>query len=229
MLVKKMLRALGFDIRRHHSLHATVLKHHDIKTVLDIGANDGHWSQEMRALLPKARIYAFEPLRDCFDRAQERLSNDKNFHAFNVGLGDTDTITHIERSSFHPSSSLLRMSPLHKELYPKSANSKRESITLRRLDSFGRELELMPGILIKMDVQGFEDRVIGGGRTVFAKASVVIAETAFIALYENQPLFGDIHDLMRSLGFTYRGNCGEHFSSKTGERIYEDSVFVRKN
>jgi hypothetical protein len=119
------------------------------------------------------------------------------------------------------------MSNLHKELYPKSKDAVRERIALRRLDSFGDELTLAPGVLIKMDVQGFEDRVIAGGHETFEKANVVIVETSFVPLYEKQPLFGDIHNQLLNLGFSYRGNCAEHFSRMTGERIYEDSVFVR--
>jgi FkbM family methyltransferase len=226
--IKKILRSCGYDIRYYHSLYDTVLKHHDIKTILDIGANDGHWSQEMRTLFPTAHIYAFEPLKDCFERITNQFSSDPHYKAFNIALGNTDGTTEIERSSFHPSSSLLRMAQLHKDLYPKSAEIVRENIEVRRLDSMASELSLTPDVLIKMDVQGFEDKVISGGRTVLAKVKVIIIETSFVTLYENQPLFGDIHNTLNQLGFTYRGNCGEHYSRLTGERIYEDSVFIQK-
>ncbi|OGG45294.1 hypothetical protein A2673_00080 [Candidatus Kaiserbacteria bacterium RIFCSPHIGHO2_01_FULL_50_13] len=227
MNIKKILRSFGYDIRRYHSLYDTVLKHREIQTVLDIGANDGHWSAEIRTLLPHAHIHAFEPLKDCFERANRRFASDPHFKSFNIALGDSDGYTEIERSSFHPSSSLRAMAKLHKELYPKSAGVTREKIRVRRLDAVATECVLAPDILIKMDVQGFEDKVIEGGRETFKKAAIVIAEVAFVRLYENQPLFGDIHNLMRGLGFAYHGNCAEHFSSKTGERIYEDAVFVR--
>ena len=229
MPIKKILRRCGYDISRYHSLYDTVLKHHGIKTILDIGANDGLWSAEMRTLFPEAHIYAFEPLTDCYERTVKRFEHDPHFTGFNIGLGDTDTFTEIERSSFHPSSSLLRMTELHKDLYPKSKHNTRERITLRRLDSLDNELVLEPGVFVKMDVQGFEDKVIAGGEAVLKKADVIVVETAFVPLYERQPLFGDIHHALHSLGFSYRGNCGEHFSSKTGERIYEDSIFVRSD
>lgn len=227
MSVKKLLRSFGYDVRRHHSLFETVLKQYDIKTILDIGANDGHWSAEMRALFPYAQIYAFEPLTDCFKGVERRFAHDSRFRVFNTALGDTDGATKIERSSFHPSSSLRAMAQLHKDLYPKSATTTSEKIEMRRLDSLAPDLLLTPDVLVKMDVQGFEDRVITGGRNTLTQARVLIIETSFVRLYENQPLFGDIHDMMRSLGFAYHGNCGEHFSPKTGERIYEDSVFKR--
>jgi hypothetical protein len=56
-----------------------------------------------------------------------------------------------------------------------------------------------------MDVQGFEDRVIAGGLRTLERASVLWVETSFVELYEGQPLFADIHDRLRDLGFEYRG------------------------
>lgn len=226
MRIKNILRSFGWDIRRHHSLYDTALKHYHINTIIDIGANDGLWSKEMRSLLPTAQIYAFEPLKDCYDRLTKRFEGDQHFKAFNVALGEKDGTADLGRSSFHPSSSMRAMAPLHKELYPKSAAVTHEEVLVRRLDSI-EGLDLAPGILIKMDVQGFEDKVIAGGQKTLDKARVIIIETAFVTLYEGQPLFGDIHDQLRRLGFSYHGNCGEHYSSKTGERIYEDSVFVK--
>ena len=227
MYLKHLLRKTGFDMRRYHSLYDTLLRHHSITTVLDIGANDGEWSAEMRRLLPQAQVYAFEPLADHHEGLISRFKNDRHFQSFNVALGEKDGEAEIERSSFHPSSSLLPMAALHKELYPKSKETHKEKILIRRLDSIAQELTLTPNILVKMDVQGFEDKVIAGGKETLGKATIVIAETSFVELYKNQPLFGDIHDALRNIGFSYHGNCGEHYSPKTGERIYEDSVFVK--
>lgn len=224
---KHILRHFGYDIKYYHSLYDSTLKHYNIHTILDIGANDGLWSAEMRTLFPHAHIYAFEPLRDCFERMQKRFIKDVRFTGFNVALGDTDGTGSIERSSFHPSSSLRHMSELHKQLYPKSKDITTEDITIARLDSFLSKVNLAPGVFVKMDVQGFEDKVIAGGAKVLEKVHLIIAETAFVPLYEQQPLFGDIHDALRKHGFMYRGNAAEHFSRITGERMYEDSIFVR--
>lgn len=226
MRIKKLLRTFGYDIQRYHSLFNTTLAHYHIRTIIDIGANDGYWSKEMRTLFPDTQIYAFEPLKDCFERLTARFCNDTNFTAYNVALGSINGTSEIERSSFHPSSSLRSMTALHKTLYPKSANITHEHITICTLDSL-KDLSLKNDVLIKMDVQGFEDEVIIGGRQVLSQAAVIVVETSFVTLYEHQPLFGDIHEKLTELGFVYRGNCGEHFSRFTGEKIYEDSIFVK--
>src|SRR5205807_2367488 len=113
-------------------------------------------SKEMRTLFPKATIYSFEPLADCFTILTKTMKDDSHFTAYNFALGDVSGETIIEHSSFHPSSSLLPMAKLHKELYPKSAQSEKETIQVHTLDSLQPALPIDGPTLIKLDVQGFE-------------------------------------------------------------------------
>ncbi len=226
-LTKRFLNKRGYTISAYHPHFPTVLKRFGIETVLDIGANDGQFAAYIRSLIPTASIYSFEPLEDAFTGLQKRMAGDASFKAFNIALGEKAGSATIHRSSFSPSSSLLPFSAALKEIYPKAAGSTKETISVQRLDDVASRLSLKGGILIKIDVQGYEDRVIKGGRYTFAKASVVLVETSFLALYEGQPLFGDIHDLLVSLGFSYYGNNGQHFDKRNGNLLYEDSVFIR--
>src|SRR3989344_8752169 len=228
MKIKRLLNKLGFDIKRYHPLYDTTINPLGIKTVIDIGANVGMFSREMRGRFPDVRIYAFEPLSSCYQELVMRMGSDNRFRAWNVALGDSEGKTEIQKSSFHPSSSLLQMTSLHKKLYPRSKDVETESIEVKRLDDIDN-LILEKNILIKMDVQGFEDKVIAGGKKTIEKAAVIIVENSFIALYENQPLFDDIYKLLTSLGFSYYGDAGRHYSRFSGKLIYEDSVFIKKD
>ncbi|HEY0908361.1 MAG TPA: FkbM family methyltransferase [Candidatus Paceibacterota bacterium] len=227
--IKRLLNKFGYDIKKYRPTLDTTIRPLNIRTIIDIGANTGHYAKEMRALFPDAAIYSFEPLKDCFKSLEASLPNDAKFKAFNTALGDTKGSTTIERSSFHPSSSLLVMSDLHKKLYPKSKDSTKETISIERLDDVLKDANLEPGIFIKMDVQGFEDKVILGGKETVKKASAVVIETSYVALYEKQPLFDDIYKLMTGLGFAYYGDMARHYSKDTDKLIYEDSLFVRKD
>jgi FkbM family methyltransferase len=228
MTIKKFLRSYGYDIIRYHSFYDRDLKPLGIQTILDIGANTGEFSKEMRTLFPDAEIYAFEPLKDCFETINTKTAGDTKFHRYNIALGETNGDSVIQRSSFHPSSSLRTMAPLHKELYPKTKDSFEEKIQIARLDDVMRDTLLKTPIFIKMDVQGFEDSVIRGGTETIEKASVLQVETSFVPLYEKQPLFGDIHAQLQALGFSYKGTSAQHRNPKTGELLYQDSIFVRK-
>ena len=58
-------------------------------------------------------------------------------------------------------------------------------------------LPLKPNLLVKIDTQGFEDRVIRGGEQTIKKASIVVVEVSFTKLYEHQPLFSDLRSIAK--------------------------------
>jgi FkbM family methyltransferase len=227
LAIKKLLRRFGYDVRYYHPFWETVVTPLGITTVLDIGANNGEFSKEIFAHLPHAQVYAFEPLGDCYKTLQHTFAGNPNFHSYNVALSNAAGESTIHRSSFHPSSSMRTMAALHKTLYPKTAGAMEEKVTTARLDDIAKDIQVDGNLMIKIDVQGFEDTVIAGGTETFKRASLVLIETAFVELYEGQPLFGDIHDQLRTLGFSYRGAAAEHRNPKTGELLYQDSIFVR--
>ncbi len=228
MKIKRFLNRFGYDVKKYRSTIDTTIRPLGIQTIIDIGANMGHYARDMRKLFPEAQIYSFEPLSDCFKSLENEMRGDARFKAFNTALGESKGEATINRSSFHPSSSLLPMSAIHKKLYPKSANSVSEKIRIERLDDVLKNEALAPGILIKMDVQGFEDKVIGGAKETLGRADVAVIETSYVPLYENQPLFDDIYMLMRGLGFSYYGDMARHYSKENDRLVYEDSIFIKK-
>ena len=86
----------------------------------------------------------------------------------------------------------------------------------------------MGTILIKIDVQGSEDKVIRGGQKTLRRAKAVIVETSFTELYDGQPLFHDIYEGLRSLGFSYSGSWAPDLKNPLdGSHLQQDSIFVR--
>jgi FkbM family methyltransferase len=228
MTIKKLLRKRGLDVVKYHSFWDDIAKPRGIETILDIGANDGSFAQWLREQFPEAEIISFEPLNEPFERLMERMEGDEKFRAYNVALGETAGTQMIHHSASHPSSSLLPMATLHKELYPHSVEHIDETIRIERLDDLMRSEHLDSPILAKIDVQGFEAGVIKGGRETLSKADIVLVENSFVTLFEGQALFGEIHSLMQSLGFAYRGRSEVHYDPHTKMPIYEDSVFIKE-
>lgn len=227
MKIKNILRRFGFDIVRYHSFWDDIAKPRHIKTILDIGANDGFFAKDMRARFPDAQIISFEPLRDVYAMLVERMKGDSKFQAFNVALGENSGAMTIHHSASHASSSLLPMGDLHKKIYPGTVEHIDEEIKIERLDDVLRDIHLETPMLFKIDVQGFEAGVIKGGSETLRKAEIILVENSFVTLYEGQLLFAGIHDLLRNLGFSYRGRGETHYDPSTKEPIYEDSVFIR--
>lgn len=228
-LVRKLFNKTGIDIHRYRQSKTPIfyLQKLDIRTVIDVGANVGQFAKEIRLVLPNARIISFEPLHDCYAKLIHVMSKDTNFTAYPIAIGETSGDVPMNRSSYSPSSSLRPMAAEHKRLFPHTAVQTIEHVRVERLDDILAKEELLPGILIKVDAQGYEDKVIAGGRRIFQRAEAVVLESSFAEYYTNQPLFDDIYGAMRDMGFNYHGAMQQKMNPSTGEILFEDSLFIR--
>jgi FkbM family methyltransferase len=228
-LIRKAIQKTGLDLHRYRPApdKLSYLRLFNFRTVLDIGANVGQFAREIRQILPNASIHSFEPIKECFDKLNQNMKEDSNFKSFNFALGDKNENLEMHKSVYTPSSSILEMAEMHKTLFPHTKENEPEEIKVKRLDEVVKNLDLKKEVLIKIDVQGFEDKVIDGGRETFKKARVVLIENSFVEMYKNQPLFDDIYEKLKSLGFTYKGGLQEKLDKKTGQILFEDSLFTK--
>lgn len=240
-LVKRPLNALGLDIvpfcvkstdtkqfKPSEANKFIWLSRLNINTIVDVGAHEGEFAMRALQILPKASILSFEPLEDAFRQLKFNTLTVPNFKAFNCALGDTNSKMEIHRNEFSASSSLLRMVDLHKEAFPFTVNETIETVEVKRLDDVLHGLYLEDNILIKMDVQGYEDRVIFGGENVISRATLLVVEVSFQTLYERQPLFDEIYSMLRQRGFAYIGNWDQLLSPADGSVLQADAMFVRQ-
>lgn len=227
-LIRKFIQKIGIDVHRYKKQPDKLewLQEFEIKTVIDVGANVGQFAKEIREKLPNAFIYSFEPLKECFVELKKLEQLDNKIKAFNFALGEKDDKSIIHKSSYTLSSSLLNMSDIHKDEFPYTKDSTTEEIEVRKMDDIFEKIDLKKEILIKVDTQGYEDRVINGGLKIFSIAKVIIIETSFVSLYDGQPLFNNIYSSLTSINFTYRGAIHQKIG-KNGEILFEDSLFVK--
>lgn len=204
------------------------LKDLNVNTIIDVGGSKGNAALQFHKLFPTATIYSFEPLRDCFEMMNEKLKHVANFKSFNVALSDETGQSIIHRSSYSGCSSLRKMGDLHKKAFPITAGEKDESIKIDTMDNVLGNLNLKDNVLVKIDVQGLEDKVILGGLKTLSRAKIVIVETSFLELYEGQPLFGRVHQFLSELGYKYSGAWDPDFRNPLdGRSLQQDSVFIK--
>lgn len=144
-------------------------------------------------------------------------------------LGDTEGTVEMFRHDEHlPSSSFLRTTKTCESLYPFTKSQSALPVKLMPLDKWGESLssKLLPEMIIKLDVQGYENKVIQGGRETFRSAKACIVEVCLDQLHENQSNFKNIIMLLYELGYHYAGNL-EQIYGDDGHVIYIDAVFTK--
>lgn len=221
------LRLRNGSVETYELLKQPWVKDLNISTVLDIGANSGQFALSFNAVNPKAMIYSFEPIPQCFQQLKKNIANIEGMAAFNVGLGDFIGELDFEVNTHSMSSSFLKMTETHKSAFPETLSSTVTKLRVEKLDSFIEKIEVVKPLLIKLDVQGFEEQVIKGGEIMISLASIIIIETSFKVLYEKQPLFDEIYFLLKKHGFIYAGSFDQLKDPLTGATLQEDSIFIR--
>jgi FkbM family methyltransferase len=231
--VKYFINKLGFEIisiKKSPNNNLLGLKNYPIRSIVDVGANIGQFAKAITTFFPEAEIYCVEPLPDVFHQLDcwARRQNGK-VKTFNFGLGDSrgtsEMILHVDHNY---SSSLLRTTDYAKSIYPQMKRQSTLTVNVTTLDSLVNDLSgpLVGDILIKLDVQGYEDRVIRGGVETFRKARACILEINLDHLYEYQADFQDLANLLHSLGYRYMGNLDQTYAGD-GHVIFIDSVFIK--
>ena len=198
-----------------------------IKTIIDIGANEGQFAEKITAILPEASLICFEPLPEPFRKLKEKFAGKPGFSCLEIALGEREGRQKIFRNEYSPSSSILPMKSAHKEAFDHARREFEEEISIRRLDSVAKQIKIAGPYLVKIDVQGYEKQVIDGGADIIKNAAMIIIETSFVELYENSPLFGDIYDKLTSLGFQYAGSLKQLPRPSDGKILQQDAIFQK--
>ncbi|MEZ4904860.1 MAG: FkbM family methyltransferase [Spirosomataceae bacterium] len=229
--IKKILTFFNLEINRRPisvTKKRQWLQDFDFKTILDIGANQGYFAKEMREMFPKAFIHCFEPLPDCFNQLLRNTQKDNLILCYPVGLGNQSEILTMYQNDYSPSSSLLEMTDLHIRNFPQTEHTRPQQVAIQRLDDLLKDTTLQAPILVKIDVQGFEDKVIEGGQLILKQADALLIEMSFVPLYHEQLLFHDIYGLLTDLGFEFRGAYHQLFDDKDGSVLQIDGIFINK-
>jgi FkbM family methyltransferase len=137
------------------------------KVVYDIGAGDGRWTRQALEFWPESTYVCFEPLAERkkdLDALQASRSEQISVEA--CGVADADGELPIGVTDFLWDSS-----------FAYSGSSSR-IVPVRRLDSLIEAGTPLPSF-IKIDVQGFEKRVLDGGQEAMRNADLILMECTF--------------------------------------------------
>lgn len=221
----RLREPLDYNERVFFLEYRSALKGQDL-VVYDIGASSGVFSRCLAKLANVQAIHAFEPIPAAFAELVERTRQYPQIALHNVAVGSENGAMNIwVTAGSRDSSSLLKMQALHKEERPfASYDDHPEKVQVVRLDDFVQDKHLPLPDVVKIDVQGYEDRVLKGGSNTITHAAFAILEMSLVPLYEDCPLFDDIYRQMRELNFQLVGVGGE-LHGISGRQLQVDGIF----
>jgi FkbM family methyltransferase len=234
--IRKLLRTAGIEAYRY-SVHTSagaqldrLLKHCNIDLVLDVGANAGHFAKELRAHGYVGRMVSFEPLEAAYAQLAAAASGDPGWTVPpRMALGDAEGEITIHVAGNSLSSSILDMLPEHERAAPGSAYVANETVALKRLDSAAGEfLTDSRRVLLKIDTQGYEDRVLNGATSVLDRVTAIQIELSLVPLYAGQSLFDEMRGKIESLGFVLYAIFPGYVHEQTGRTLQLDGFFLRR-
>lgn len=233
--LRNIARSVGLDIHRYRKNDsqegrlATMLATHSVNLVLDVGANAGQFAQTLRRSGYAGQIVSFEPLSTAYMELQQASRKDRMWEiAPRAAIGDRDGDIDIHISGNSVSSSVLGMIDLHASAAPSSKYVGVERAPLRRLDAIARDYLSADAIsFLKIDTQGYEDRVLDGAAGLLDRIVGIQVELSFLPLYEGQKLFDALLDRIRAMGFSIWAIWPGFYDSRSGRLLQVDAVLFR--
>jgi FkbM family methyltransferase len=204
-----------------------LIKSIDLKTVIDIGASYGDFMSLIQESKKSIQFYGFEPIYEVFNCLKERFKLEDNFKLYNLALGDFDGVVEFNENDYTYSSSILSIGEIHMNAFPYTKKFKKSEVQIACLDSVFKHKNFERPILIKVDVQGYEEQVICGGKNTFMQADFVIIELSFYELYLGQAFFVTLNKELNELGLFYCGCISQLYSPINGKILQQDALFVR--
>ncbi len=200
-----------------------------IRTIIDIGANDGEYGAYLHEFFAARTVHAFEPLASSRAKLDALRGRIPDLRVHTVALSDEVGQAIFHENAFGPASSLLQISDEARRAFPETESAVAVTVPLARLDDILSVDTLEPDIFIKIDVQGAEDRVIRGGQAVFSAASVVLIEMSFAPFYVGQPLFDDVHRQLTTCGLHFAGFKNQINDPSNGRPLFAHCLYLRQS
>lgn len=208
---------------------ATLLAHHGIDLVLDVGGNAGQYGQRLRRAGYAGRIVSFEPQTGAHAALTDAAAGDAGWTvAPRMALGDSAEPLTLNLSPASDMSSALPMTDEMADLLDSAAFTGTETVPQSRLDSvfdaFSKDCET---VLLKSDTQGYDRAVLDGAAGILDRIRAIQLELSIVPVYVGEPSWREMIDHLDGLGFAPALFIPGYFNRRTARLIAMDGVFVR--
>ena len=154
----------------------------DPKLIIDVGANRGEWSRQIKQLFPNCDIKLFEANPYC----KQFLTEFNDVTICLVGDENKNDIPFF----LNPNNLVCTGSSMMKELSVHYKHAIEIKLNMKRLDTILNNNQKID--FLKIDVQGAELLVLKGSGNLINDIDFILLETNVLQYNENSPMFYDV-------------------------------------
>lgn len=232
--IQKLLDKAGISVRRnvkwkdHAFRRAHILKNLNIDLVIDVGANHGQFGEELRTYGYQNHIISFEPIAEAYELLDRKAKQGFKWTAHNIAVGDVRAQQDLHITANSVCTSLLMPGD---NTLAKRVNT--EVVAVRQVDVLPldeiEELKSFKQAALKIDAQGYEDRVLKGAAGLLnSNVALVEMEISVIKMYEGQENGLTLLGTMQEKGWVPVSINIECCDLKTMYGLQYDVLFIRK-
>ncbi len=196
----------------------------NLEYVVDVGAHEGKWSSSILSLCQPKKLVVIEPSPVLQPLLQQKFCNLSNVRVLSVAVSDMKGKTEFSLTFNQEFNSISKVKDeLQDNFHGLSKVVETVEVDVDTLDSLLNE---MPEIsLLKIDVQGYEKKVLKGAKNTLSKTKYLIIEINFVPLYEGESLFSELHEMLVDLGFCLRNIVPSYCHD--GRSLAGDAIYGR--
>ena len=204
-----------------------VKREYKFTAAVDIGAFAGEYVRIFDQTFQIPIIYAIEPQPDRAVALRDLPLTNAKLEVYDYALWNEPGEMTLRLNSNPSSSSLLPCHELQTQSFPIVQEIGEIQVKTARLDDLIPHHQLAGDVIIKIDAQGAEDKIIEGGLQTFSKANCVMIEMSYVPMYVGQPLFHEIHMQLTDLGFKFIGIKNQVLSPLNERPLFAQCLYVR--
>ena len=192
--------------------------------VFDVGANIGQSIVRFKKVLPKSKIYSFEPSERPFAQLSVEASRYSDVKAFQLALGSSNGELTLYENSSSDMNSFLEMG-----CNGSGSVVGQSVVSVLTIDTFCSEQQINYIDILKIDAQGFDFEVIKGAKQMILDGKIrqIYFEIIFSDMYKNVPRFSEIYDFLLDHGFVLVSLYDFHYQK--GVAGWTDGLFIHRS
>lgn len=209
-LIKKIINNFGYDLKKLNS-ESKILNSDDLlrdkinkdPIIFDIGANKGQSIDRFIKIFNNPTIHSFEPIKSEYELMKKKFNNFENIILNNHAMGEIQDIREFNitaksaNSSFNKhneDSDWIKVRSKQHKMSTTDYIQEKVNVQINTVDNYVNENKISKIDLLKIDTEGYEDKVLEGSLESLKsnKISAIATEIILDNVYDKYFNFSDI-------------------------------------